>query len=169
MQKAAAMEQLQLFKDCLTKETTLRQAFSCFGINKAAKRYEIFKEMDEDTVFACIMNWMIHQMPTEQTLRIRFKTENGVYQVKIKSHKRHLQINSLTLLTEDVKEFMLYDWKEKTTYDNLTSETVKEAIKGADTKNNNRKSEENSQKEWLDEPVKITDEDMELINDFLDV
>ena len=80
------MELLQLLKDSLNKETTLRQAFSCFGINKAAKRYELFKEMNENTVFACIMNSIIHKMPNDEGLSIRFKAEDRAYQARIGSH-----------------------------------------------------------------------------------
>jgi len=46
---------------------------------------------------------------------------------------------------------------------------VEEAINRADIKNNQTEAEENELNERLDEPVEVTVEEMELINEFLDV
>jgi len=93
--------------------------------------------------------------------------ESEAYQVNIGNNKRHLTIISLRRITEDGKNFMLYNWNEETTYNTLTIEKVEEAIEEADVKNYQHPTEENGLKKWLCEPINVTEEEMELINDFL--
>jgi len=160
------MELLQLFQDCLIKTTTVKQAFEHLGLNKIMGKYEILKALDEEAEFACLINWIIHRMPTEQKLKIRFKVTNEVYQVSIRRHNRNLHVESLKSLTKEGKDFMLYDWREETTYNTLTSTKINEAIEGADLENAKRELERR-QKGCFTDSITVTDEEMELINEFL--
>jgi len=72
------METLQLFEDCLKKKTTVKEAFKCLGLTNVAMKDKPFKELDEETVLACIMNWIIHQMPKETSTGLRFRVEKTV-------------------------------------------------------------------------------------------
>jgi len=51
-----------MFDNCIKRKTTVKQEFSCFGLSNIATRKKSFQELDEKTVFACVMNWIIHKM-----------------------------------------------------------------------------------------------------------
>jgi len=65
------MELLQLFQDCVAKTISVKQAFSFLGLGDITLKSKPFKEMDEKTVLACLINWMINQMPTERKPHMR--------------------------------------------------------------------------------------------------
>jgi len=166
------MESITLLKDCLNKTTTVKKAFAHLGLSKDAGKDESIKTMDEETEFACLMNWILNQMPNDQRMTIRVKAQ-GVHEVLITKRRQLLEIESLVLITEKYQNFVLYEWDEETTYRTLMTKKVEEAIIRADIKNNvNKAAEDNHSvgvaEEGDNETVKITDEDLEFINEFLE-
>jgi len=132
-----------------------------------------FKELDEEVVFACIMHWIIHTMDKRESIKLRFRAEDKVYQVKMKYCNRHLRVTKIDLITNDGEGFILYDWMEETTFKNITKEKIQQGMRMADINYNKQKHEETLEhdniKVLIAVPVEITEADMELINEFLDV
>ena len=128
------MAMLQLFQDCFAGTITVKKAFAHLGMAKLEGKDEPFKVMDEEAVVACLINWVIHQMPNEQQLNVRFKAQ-AVYEAKLIKHNRRLQVKRLNMLAKNCQDFVLYDWNEETTYNRLTERSVKEATARADRKN----------------------------------
>jgi len=163
------METLQLFEDCLKKKTTVKEAFKCLGLTNVAMQDKSFKELDEEVVFACIMHWIIHTMDKRQSIKLRFRVEDKVYQVKMKYYNRQLRVAKLDLITKDGEGFILYDWMEETTFKSLTKEKIQQGMKMADSNYNKQEHEETFEYDVIDVPVEITEADMELIDEFLNV
>jgi len=73
----------------------------------------------------------------------------------------------------DGERFSLYDWEEETNYDNLTTEKMQQGMNHADIRNKQRHDQimedDEVMAELFDNPVEMTEDDMELINEFLDV
>ena len=88
-------------------------------------------------------------------------------------NKKRLRTKDLEVIIENDDGFMLYDWEEETNYDNLTIEKMQQGMNQADIRNEQRHDQvmkdDEFMAELLDIPVKITEDDMELINDFLNV
>ena len=157
----------------MTKTTTVKKAFAHMGISKSAGKDEPLKTMNEEAVFVCLMNWIINQMPTEQQLTIRFKAQ-GIYEIILTKRRRFSKEESLVLLTEEKQSFVLYEWDEEVTYRNLTKKNVEEVITRADSRNSMNDTEDENYDTWITEEVdeetkEITNEDLELIHEFLEV
>jgi len=132
-----------------------------------------FKELSEENVFACMMHWIIHRMQQEVSTKLRFRAENKVYQVTFQYNGRNLRIKDLELITGDDEGFILYDWEEETNFNNLTKEKMQRGMDNADSKNkqkNDRDMESDEiMEDFFDIPVELTEDDIEMINEFLDV
>jgi len=163
------METLQAFEDCLKKKTTIRESFKCMGVTNLTIKDKSFKELEEEVLFACIMHWIIYTMNKRQSIKLRFRAEDKVYQVKMKWHNRQLRVAKLDLITNDGEGFILYDWMEETTFNSITKEKIKQGMKMADLNYNKQKHEETIEYDLFNVPVEITEDDMELIDEFLNV
>ena len=67
---------------------------------------------------------------------------------------------------------VLYDWEEEVNYGNLTEEKIQQGMHKADEKNKQTfEQATNEQLLWdgFVEPEEITEEDKEMINEFLEV
>jgi len=68
---------------------------------------------------------------------------------------------------------MLYDWKEETNFNNLTIEKMQHGMDNADSKNKQKHDKVMESDEIMgdlfDIPVEMTEDDIELINEFLNV
>jgi len=138
-----------------------------------ATKDKLFKELDEETVFACMINWIIHKMQQEATTKVRFRTANKIYQVILQYNGKKLRVKDLEVIAENDDEFVLYDWGAETNFDNLTTEKMQQGMDCADNRNKQRHDQvievDEVMEELFDIPVEITAEDMEMINEFLNV
>ena len=152
------MELLQRFERCIKERKSIKKEFQWIGLPPKLLR-EPLRNLDEETEFAGIMNWIINKMPQKESIKIRFKAANHVYQVE-----------QLISLTDKWQDFILYDWNEETNYDKLTSEDIKEAATRADYRNHTKKTGWGITEDECDNEVTtITAENLELINDFLEM
>jgi len=112
-------------------------------------------------------------MPQEESTKLRVRAANKVYQVTLYYSNKRLRLKCLEVIAENDDGFILYDWEEETTYDNLTTEKIQRSMNYADVKNKQRHNQvinyDDATKDFLDKSMEVTEEDMELINEFLNV
>jgi len=141
--------------------------------SNVAMKDKSFKKLDEETVFACAMNWIIHKMSQEASVKVRFRNGSKIYQVGLQYNGRNLRTKELELVKEDDEGFILYGWKEETNFNNLTTVKIQQGMDKADSKNQQKQNQvmecDEILMELFDIPVEMTEDDIELINDFLDV
>ena len=79
----------------------------------------------------------------------------------------------MEIITENEAEFILYEWTEGISYANLTTEEIRQSTRKADIMNYNKKNlcmEENEKIEnILNINTELTEDDVELIDEFLNV
>jgi len=154
------------------KNTYCQEGISRIGLPLKALR-EPLKNLDEETAFAGMMNWIINQMPQEESIKVRFRTTSQVHQVTLFYHGRKLRAKGLEAIMKEEAEITLYDWEEETNYDNLTTEKIRQSMRNADVKNHYRHCPATNNEDIIpDFPqgnFKITEEEMELIDEFLNV
>ena len=96
-----------------------------------------------------------------------------MYQVTLHFHERKLSAKELKMTNENDSGCVLYDWEKETSYDNLTTEKICQSIRVADIKNYNSHSRAANSDEIIQSlpqgSIEITEEDMELIDEFLNV
>jgi len=75
------------------------------------------------------------------------------------------------LLTNDGERFILYDWMEETTFENVTKEKIQQGMRMADINHSKQNHEEilEYDKDLFAVPLEITEADMDLIDEFLNV
>jgi len=54
------MELVQMFDNCMKRNTTVKQELQWIGLSRKALKKESLKELKEETVFAGMMNWIIN-------------------------------------------------------------------------------------------------------------
>jgi len=166
------MELVHMFENSQKRRQSVRKELQWMGLTKKTKG-ESLKNLEEEIVFAGLTNWILNEMPQEESTEIRFRTVNKVYQVTLYYHHRSLIAKGLKVIAEDDAEFILYEWAEGITYENLTTEKIKQSMNKADIMNYDRKnpSMENDEmmKDIFDRGVELTEDDMELIDEFLNV
>ena len=169
------MEILQMFVNCGQRKTSVKQEFEWIGLTNSALKKTSLKELDEETVFACMMNWIINKMQQEESTKLRFRVANKVYQVTLYYNQKRLRTKDLEKIAEDDDGFILHDCAEETNYDNLTVEKMQQSLNHADADIRNKQRHDQVMEndgfmaELFDKPVTVTEEDMELINEFLKV
>jgi len=102
-------------------------------------------------------------------MKVRFRATNKIYQVILQHNGKKLRVKDLEIIAENDDEFVLYDWGAETNFDNLTLEKMQQEMDCADDKNKQRHEVDEVMEELFDIPVKMTADDMELINEFLNV
>ena len=161
-----------MFENSQKRRQSVRKELQWMGLTKKTKG-ESLKNLEEEIAFAGLTNWILNEMPQEESTEIRFRTVNKVYQVTLYYHHRSLIAKGLKVIAEDDAEFILYEWAEGITYENLTTEKIKQSMNKADIMNYDRKnpSMENDEmmKDIFDRGVELTEDDMELIDEFLNV
>jgi len=164
------MELVQRFEKCMKRQNTVKKEFQWMGLSQKILR-ESLKKLEEETAFAGMMNWIINQMPQEESVEVRFRTENQIYQVTLYYNKRKLRARCLEVIAENDAGFILYDWEEETNYDNLTTEKIRQSVSHADDKNQQKHNQvmnyDHATKDFPDKSLEITEEDLELIDEFL--
>jgi len=94
-------------------------------------------------------------------------------QVTLHYNKKRLRTKDLEVIIENDDGFILYAWEEETNYDNLTTEKMQQSMNHADIRNKQRHDQvmkdDETLAELFDNPVEVTEDDMELINEFLKV
>jgi len=75
------------------------------------------------------------------------------------------------LLTNDGERYILYDWMEETTFGNVTKEKIQQGMRMADINHSKQNHEEilEYDKDLFAVPLEITEADMDLIDEFLNV
>jgi len=139
----------------MNKEIRMKDAFACMGIHDMELRRRPFKEMDEEMVVACLINWMMNSMPNNRKFRLRVKAADEVYQITISKYCRYLRVETIVKLTKEKNNEVLYDWDEETTYDNLAIEKIEAAMERANVERRQTEPEGNHVQEWLNEPIKF--------------
>jgi len=162
------MEVLNLFQQCANHTLSIKQAFSFMGLSDVTLKSKPFEEMDERMVLACLINWIINQMPSPKVIKIKLRVEQEAYLVTIRKNKGHVTVLCIKKLPEIQGEANLYHWNKETTYDTLTTEQIESALRIAENPVNQDEVIETAEGEMLTKPVSITDEDMELTNEFLE-
>jgi len=147
-----------MFENCIKRKNTVKKEFQGLGLSV-------------ETLLAGIMNWIINQMPSEESVKIRFRTTSHIQQVNIFYHERHLRAKGLEEIAINEAEFILYEWEEKTSYANLSTEKICQSIRNAEVKNYYRHYQATNCDEIIKDfpqgDFEITKEDMELIDEFL--
>ena len=65
-----------MFDNCGKRKTTIKQEFEWIGLSNSALKKKSLTELEEETVFACMMNWIIHKMQQEESTKLRFRAAN---------------------------------------------------------------------------------------------
>ena len=75
------------------------------------------------------------------------------------------------MLTNDGERFILYDWMEETTFENVIKEKIQQGMRMADINHSKQNHEEilEYDKDLFAVPLEITEADMDLIDEFLNV
>jgi len=112
-------------------------------------------------------------MKETTSLNIRIRVEGKIYQATIHHDERNRRVTKPAIIEEEEGSTM-YEWSEETTYNTLTVDILKTSMLMADSKNCAKEM-----KDWIenaettnlllkDISTKLTEEDMELINEFLE-
>jgi len=175
------MENLRRLQECNKKTTTLKRAFAKFGVTDHNKR---LKDMDEKEEFSALVNWALNELPSYEDMYLRHKVDGQLYQTSIR--KRHTErVVGKPKVKDCQEEAITYDWPEHATYENLDEKIIAISVLRADVKNEARKQGKELAKEEIKvfpqidwsaglqqkdgEIVKISEEEMELLNEFLQV
>jgi len=70
------MENLRRLQECNKRNTTLRKAFVKFGVTEDDKQ---LKEMNEKEEFSAMVNWAINQLPSYESMDLRYKVDGILY------------------------------------------------------------------------------------------
>jgi len=167
------MEYVQMFRQCIKRETTVKKEFQWIGLSRKALKEEPLKDLDEDTTFASLMNWIMNRMPKDESIKIRFRTENQVYQVTLHYHERKLSAKELKMTNENDSGCVLYDWEKEINYDNLTTEKIRQSMQKANKRNQQRPqtfvNTNEIMENFFNRRPEIINEDMGLIEEVLGV
>ena len=128
------MEVIELLRMCQKNYVTVKKAFSKYGIINIRDARKPFKELTEEEVFAYIMNWIVHQMRGPEQVTVRFKVEHTTYEMKFRYIRGQLRVNVPKVVSTNTT-FMLYDWTEADTLNELTVEKVNASVQRANVKN----------------------------------
>ena len=103
------------------------------GVTSLKDGRKPLKQHTEKTVFACIMNWIITQMSSGESVSVRHKTEQGTYQMRFYYSTGHLLVTVPKLIATN-RSFALYDWEETDSLISLSAEKINASITRAEAK-----------------------------------
>ena len=166
------MELLEMLENCLKRRNTIKKEFQGIGLSIETLK-EPFKNLKEETVLAGMINWIMYKMPLNESVTIRFRTASQIYQVTLCYQERHLRAKGLEVIATKANGFILYEWEEGTNYANLSTNKICQSMRVADVKNYNSHFQAINCDETLQGfphgNLEVTEEDMKLIDEFLNV
>jgi len=164
------MEVIQLLEMCQKRFTTVKQAFSRFGLLELKDGNKSFNKLNEKEVFAYLMNWALNNMQLSEHVNIRYKVEDNTYQFRIGYQERHLRVTKPQVIS-DKANFISYIWTADDVYNQLNVKKIMESIQRADEQNGNQGKRNTSHETNEDEAEgsqELTNNDHELIESFLE-
>jgi len=188
------MEHLQKLRECNKKTLTARQAFLQFGGTEYNKK---LKDLNEKEEFSTLVNWMLNKMPAFQRMKLRHKVNGDLYQTVIRKRRRIITVGK-PRIQANCDESINYEWPEEATYETLDVNIIATSAEKADAINQAKTHEQleyvqeteaqassqtggdtqtteecstfqEEQPERNDGHTVVTEEEMELINEFLDI
>ena len=137
------------------------------------------------------MNWAINQLPSYESMDLRYQVNDTVYQTNIHKRARETRVGNAVAKAKHAGA-ITYDWPEQVTYETLDVNTITISMLRADIINDAKKSGQllpeqevteqvNPQIDWNIQPVEgfqmgengwngvLREEERELINEFLEV
>ena len=178
------MENLRRLQECNKRNTTLKKAFAKFGVTENDKP---LKEMNEKEEFSALVNWAINQLPAYESMDLRNKVDGKMYQTSIRKKSREIRVGK-SKEKANQEEAITYAWPEDATYETLNVNIITISMLRANAINEAKgKGQELSEQEatvrvcpqidWNVEELQkgigkdrvLTEEEMELINEFLQV
>jgi len=166
------MEVIQLLEMCAKQYTTIKKAFSRVGLIRLQDRIRPFIDLTNDEVFAYLMNWIINVMKYKESVKIRYRVDERTYQMKFYYNYRQLKVTIPILISKD-ESYILYEWTEEDTFNEMTSAKINASVQRAETKNIQVRQYAEALKDvaWvLHEPCpSLTAEDYKELEEILDV
>jgi len=178
------MENLQMLQECNKRSITFKKAFGKFGVTRNDK---LLKEMTGEEEFSALVNWAINKLPKYEEMHLRCKIDDQVYQAKLSRKEKNVRTGRIKE-KEHQKEAITYAWPENASYENLDVDVIAISILRAKAMNEAKsKGQELSEQEatasvfpnidWNMEEIQkglgadrvLTEEEMELVNEFLQV
>ena len=178
------MENLYMLQECNKKSITFKQAFGKFGVTRNNKQ---MKEMNEEEEFSALVNWAINKLPEYEDIDLICKVNGKIYQTNLSRKSRSVRVGK-TKEKESHDEDKTYAWPENMTYETLDVNIITISMLRAKAMNEARSqgqdlSEQEAtarvfpQIDWNVEEIEkglgadrvLTEEEMELINEFLQV
>jgi len=167
------------------KRIDRRIAFAQFGVTEDDKP---LKELNEKEEFSTLVNWAINQLPSFESMDLRHRVNGKLYQTNIHKKAREIVVGK-PKEKDNQDEAVTYDWPEHVTYETLDVDVITISMLRADAINVAKRkgqylSEQevtarvNPQIDWNVEELQmgesgenrvLTEEEMELINEFLQV
>jgi len=161
-----------MFQEGSEKKLSVKKTFKWAGLNKPNMMNITFKNMSEDEVFGCLMNWVLNNLTCKEEVLMRFRVNEKVYQAKVRHNGSKLVVNK-PVVQETSAEAILYDWSETVTYNTLNLTQIKQSIIRAEyanlTKVNEKASKERDVPNKTEKPKNITEEEWNTINELLEI
>jgi len=136
-----------------------RQAFLALGIVNDNKP---LKQLNDEEEFSALANWVIHKLPLLQSMILRINADGAIYQTVVRRCQGHLRVGKIVILEErpqleeeqaDVQDEERSQSEEEQA-DDISWDIPRIAL---------RETERNC---W---EVVLTEEERELINEFLEI
>jgi len=110
---------------------TFKQAFFQFGLTDHDKA---LKELNEKEEFSALVNWALNKLPQFQSMDLRHRMNDKIYQTSINKSGRHLVVGK-PMLKINHPGTILYDWYEEPTYESLNVGIITNSAQRADVIN----------------------------------
>jgi len=124
------MEAIKLLELCHKNHTTIRRAFSTFGVSSVRDGRKPLSKHTESMVFACIMNWLVQRMRGPERVTVRHRVGRNTYEMRFSFTGGRLRVSVPKVVSTD-KNFILYDWAENDTLIELTGEKINASVERA--------------------------------------
>jgi len=166
------MEVIQLLEKCRKGHISVRKAFAQYGITNLKDGNVPLKEKSEQEVFAYLINWTMNEMKHKEKMFIRYQVGEETYQIELHYVGKHMRVNKPVVISTD-KNFVLYEWEDTDTLNELTVQKVMDSMHRANARNYQRTNNEaDDRKFWeswqTESPNPLTAEEYELVESFLD-
>jgi len=129
-----------MFQDSHRSRSSVKKIFCWIGLSKPSELDKPIKDMNKEDEFRCVMNWVMHKMPKNEIVTIRFEERDQAYQVKI-GHDSHRLYVYKPILMPTITKPTLYDWEGEETYHTLTADKIRNSIQRADQMNCQKEEE----------------------------
>jgi len=156
-----------------------------FGVTEYDKP---LKELNDKEEFSTLINWAINQLPSFESMDLRHRVNGKLYQTSLHKKAREILVGK-PKEKDNQDEAVTYDWPEYVTYETLAVNIITISMLRANVINDAKRkgqflSEQevtarvHPQNDWNVEELQmgengenrvLTEEEMELINEFLQV